>query len=319
MEVTIKFVDFWPGFNENNNYFTRLLSSKYKVTVIPTKSKEVPQLLFFSAFGDKHLDYDCLKIYYTGENDVPDFNECDYAISFHDIDFGGRHFRLPLYVTYPEYEAMKSLTYDVYRDFYVRDFCSVVVSNIGTSDDTRARIINTVRGYKEIASGGRWNNNVGGAVPDKQSFVEKYRFNLAFENSKVPGYVTEKIVQAFAAHTIPIYWGSGDVSREFNKDAFIDVSDYDSSESLLRAIATIDSDRDRYMKMLTAPKFVGEKYIDWDARMFDFLENIITHLERRMQYEGYARNLHYMKLSRRLIGHELAKRIGFRLYNRKHK
>lgn len=319
MEILIKFVDFWLGFDENNNYFTNLLSSKYQVTVIPSKSKDIPQVLFFSVFGDSHLDYDCLKIYYTGENDVPDFNECDYAISFHNIDFGDRHIRFPLYVIYPEYNAMKSLTYDINRDFYSRDFCSVVVSNITMSDDTRTRIIDVLQEYRELASGGKWKNNVGGPIVDKRSFVEQYRFNLACENSKVPGYVTEKIVQAFAAHTIPIYWGSSDVCREFNKEAFIDVSDYDSSESLLRFVSEIDSNRDRYMKMLTAPKFRDDKCIDWDSLMLDFFDNAITYKEKRIHYKGYVGNLHYMKLARRLFRMNFAQALGFRLYNRKHK
>ena len=46
---------------------------------------------------------------YTGENQVPDFNICDYAIGFHYIDFQDRYIRFPLYHFYQQdYElAMK--------------------------------------------------------------------------------------------------------------------------------------------------------------------------------------------------------------------
>lgn len=46
---------------------------------------------------------------YTGENQVPDFNICDYAIGFHYIYFQDRYIRFPLYHFYQQdYElAMK--------------------------------------------------------------------------------------------------------------------------------------------------------------------------------------------------------------------
>ncbi|CAK0823016.1 unnamed protein product, partial [Prorocentrum cordatum] len=51
--------------------------------------------------------------------------------------------------------------------------------------------------------------------------LRPYRFALVFENKLVPGYVTEKIVNAFLAGSIPIYWGSSAVLDVFNADAFI--------------------------------------------------------------------------------------------------
>ena len=37
----------------------------------------------------------------------------------------------------------------------------------------------------------------------------------------MPGYVTEKIVNAFLAGSIPIYWGSRAVLEIFNPESFI--------------------------------------------------------------------------------------------------
>lgn len=51
--------------------------------------------------------------------------------------------------------------------------------------------------------------------------LRPYRFALVFENKLVPGYVTEKIVNAFLAGCIPIYWGSRSVLDIFNPDSFI--------------------------------------------------------------------------------------------------
>ena len=41
------------------------------------------------------------------------------------------------------------------------------------------------------------------------------------ENSNVAGYVTEKIANAFMGSTVPIYYGTRDIFKLFNKDAFI--------------------------------------------------------------------------------------------------
>ena len=43
--------------------------------------------------------------------------------------------------------------------------------------------------------------------------LEPFRFAMAFENANVSGYVTEKIVNAFLAGAIPIYWGHPDVFK----------------------------------------------------------------------------------------------------------
>lgn len=104
-DITIKFVDFWSAFDIYDNKFVKALSAKHNVTVLPKESRENPDLLFFSRSGNaEHLKYgNCIKIYFTGENNVPDFNECDYALSFHHINFGARHLRYPLYMLYEPY------------------------------------------------------------------------------------------------------------------------------------------------------------------------------------------------------------------------
>ncbi|CAE7898972.1 fucT [Symbiodinium necroappetens] len=55
--------------------------------------------------------------------------------------------------------------------------------------------------------------------------LRPYTFALVFENKLVPGYVTEKIVNAFLAGCIPIYWGSRAVLDIFNPSSFIYAND----------------------------------------------------------------------------------------------
>ena len=73
--------------------------------------------------------------------------------------------------------------------------------------------------YKQVSSGGRFRNNIGGAVADKKAFQADHKFAIAFENTSYDGYCTEKLMEAFAAGTIPIYWGDPNVAKDFNPES----------------------------------------------------------------------------------------------------
>jgi hypothetical protein len=104
---------------------------------------------------------------------------------------------------------------------------SITVSNANRNPVFK-ELFEALSKYKRVNSGGRWMNNVGGPVADKMTFDRRHKFSIACENSASPGYTTEKLVQAFAAKTIPIYWGDPLVSRVFNTKAFINVNDFAS-------------------------------------------------------------------------------------------
>jgi len=57
----------------------------------------------------------------------------------------------------------------------------------------------------------------------KKDILAKYAFNLCPENGIHPGYVTEKIPEAFAAGCLPITFVDESVSVDFNPKAFINL------------------------------------------------------------------------------------------------
>jgi hypothetical protein len=286
--LSVKFIDFWNGFNPEDNYFIRLLRQKYEVSVLPSSDNAEPDLLFFSAFGFKHLRYECLKIYFTGENDVPDFNECDYAFSAHYLDFHGRSCRLPLYVVNGDYAKLREgkVLKIGEAEALSRPFCSVVVSNSRESCDPRRNvIIDTLSKNHEMAFGGSYRNNVGGKVADKKEFIAKYKFNLAPENSSVEGYTTEKLSEPLLSGTVPIYWGNPDAADDFNAASFINMTDFASINAAIRRIDEVDADRAMYMDMLNAPKLPNEAK-DWDSIAGEFLVKAIEAKKRPLECHG---------------------------------
>lgn len=78
------------------------------------------------------------------------------------------------------------------------------------------------------------------------------RFVLVMENSDVDFYVTEKILHAFLAGCVPIYWGTRTIFRIFNPKAFV-FFDMDDPQPALDHVARLETDPDLYLAMLREP------------------------------------------------------------------
>lgn len=207
-EIRIDVIDWWNQDFENN-YFIQFLSKRYRVT----RSKK-PDFLLCSCFGLDHFKFDCTKIFFTGENLTPDFNLYDYALGFDYIDFGERYLRYPLFLLYGS-SLKKAKLKHIFNPQAMLDrgFCSFVVSNGKNANPIREEFFDAMCQIDFVASGGGFRNNIGKRVKDKIKFLGQYKFNIAFENSQSSGYCTEKLIEAFAAQVVPIYWGDPSLSN----------------------------------------------------------------------------------------------------------
>jgi len=61
----------------------------------------------------------------------------------------------------------------------------------------------------------------------KVDALEPYIYNLCFENSVSPGYVTEKLIEAKVCGCVPIYYGYPLDEERYNKDSLINLFDND--------------------------------------------------------------------------------------------
>lgn len=249
--LKINFADFGK-IDPEKNWITDLLRTRYTVQI-----DDNPDYLFYSTGGQDHHRYDCIRIFYTGENLIPNFNYCDYAIGFHRLTFANRYFRFPLWALDSQgiQSALNQNFFKTEEEALNRGFCACVIGNSQQTDGARLAFFNCLNQYKKISSGGRWNNNVGGPVANKVDFQSHYKFSMAFENTQAEGYTTEKILDAYAGHSVPIYYGDPTVIQDFNPDSFINAHDFDSWDSLVNYIQKIDTDDRLYLKMLKAPVF----------------------------------------------------------------
>ncbi len=251
--VKINFADFWklqanPHPVEGNPIY-RLLKDHFRLEI-----SENPDFLIYSCFGRDFLKHDCVRIFYTGENVRPNYDECDYAVCF-DFPENERGYRLPLYRLYKEYpEVLGQRNIDIARALE-RKFCNFIYSNRGAQ--TRIDFFQKLCLYKTVDSAGKVQNNVGYRAADKIDFMRQYKFSIAFENSRYPGYTTEKILHAMAAGTVPIYWGNPRIAEDFNPKSFINCNDYKTLDAVVERVMEVDRDDALYAQYLEAPCFEG--------------------------------------------------------------
>ena len=233
-KIRCHFTDFWKGFNYKD--ILEVFLSEYELIL----DEKNPDYLFYSCFGMNHLKYDnCIKIFLSGENSIPDLNLCDYAVCLSDIQSGDRvsHFNLAYIWRYEPYHPDR----DTDR-LLNRKFCNFVYSNNWCADPMRERFFNALSKYKRVDAGGAFLNNMGGRVGDKRSFLKEYKFTIAIENSSLPGYSTEKILDPLLAQSLPIYWGDPNISSDYNPNSFVNLMDYNSLEEAVEEMDDEDED-----------------------------------------------------------------------------
>lgn len=289
MKLKINFVDFWPNFVPTDNYFYHLLSTKYDVEISAS-----PDILFYADFGNSKSSHEAQrKVYYTGENKRPNFDECDFAFSF-DYSDNPKNYRLPLWVLWINwFDVPHSEERDVSyltplnnltgprKASKKQKFCNFVFSN---HTGLRVPLLNEISMYEKVDSAGTLLNNMGQRIPGrgdqkpKVDFISDYRFTIAAENSSHPGYTTEKLLHPLSVGSIPIYWGSERANEDFNEDTFINVHQFDDLVEVVDLIEEIESNDSLYEKYVTAPVFPEGKIPDLlrpESVLTFFEENIL--------------------------------------------
>jgi len=257
LKVSIKFADWWTGENQLLDF----LSKRFDLTM-----SDNPDYLFYSGFGREFLKYRCIRIFYSAENVRPDFNECDYAFTY-DYLSSDRHYRLPWFRICNSYNRIKKPKNVDQIIPEKRKFCNFVYSN---EVAIRNRFFECLCAYKEIDAPGRCMTNMRPIGPHKTAgdsrdaanwedlkieFLKPYKFTIAFESMNQVGYITEKLIDAMAAHSIPIYFGDPLVIKDFNPKSFINCHDDADFDETIERIIEIDSNDELYYQMLSEPWF----------------------------------------------------------------
>lgn len=297
MTLKVAFVDFWPNFYPYGSDETlgKWLRSHFDFIVDDAN----PDIVFFSVFGNRHETYpNAIKVLYAAENfrsnyyyinskanlmnDDELFKVCDYAITNYFIE-DDRHTRLSA--------CMRKYGFDFFKDIKQqnvdgkKNFCLFVASN-GSQGQTEVRdeFFYQLSKYCLVHSLGSHLNNhkEGRTAPfdpiEYRNLISKYKFMICFENTNHPGYTSEKLIKAYEAGVVPIYWGNDKIGIDFNLNSMIHFNSLiDSMQSVLSRVKTMNEDWDWYEKTISEKPLTQSNLIELNKREQDLL-NLMTRI-----------------------------------------
>ena len=263
--LKIWFENFWGLFDKRDNFFTYVLSHKYKLIL----TNENPDIVIHGGPTDKYPN--SLQIYYSGE---PYFTEegSEYQLTSFYSD-KKNHFRIPLFLLYNydyyKHKIIPSLDYILNRSpsCYKEKFCTFLAQ--GGGNNPRKVFFDKLNKLERVDACGSYLNNspiVGGEPGttigsiNKINHLKNYCFTMAFENSeffsrdskKFIGYTTEKIFEPFIAGSVPIYWGNPLIELDFNVNSFIKVQDFKSLDETVDKVLEIYRSKRLYEEYISS-------------------------------------------------------------------
>ena len=115
-----------------------------------------------------------------------------------------------------------------------------------------------------------------GTVACKRDVMRFYKFAVVYENAVFPGYLTEKIFDAFFAGCVPLYLGAPDILKYIPAETFIDRRQFPSDEALYRHLTSM-SEKEYLERIKAIEEFVnGERMKPFSAGQF--IDTIVKHV-----------------------------------------
>jgi hypothetical protein len=260
-------VDFWEDAFDGDffEYFFKTALGDYERVTNPDEADVVIKSVFGNTPSDPKKT-----IMYIGENMRPSYMGYDYSLSFDYDDYDGRNCRLPLWYSRLEWEGFKYKTRkpnrlhhgyeelipintltsrrEVEDGIAKKHFCVLVANN---PEGLRINLYNTLSQYKQVEGFGNMFNRP--LVQSKFEIMPYYKFALCPENSIYEGYVTEKLIDAYAGGCVPLYSGTVSVSDDFNHKAFLNYRAFNSMTDFVSEVKYLDNNPQIYMDTYRQP------------------------------------------------------------------
>ena len=260
-ELKVRLLNQWYGANINN--FGIIKDIIEETHIIKITKQDDYDLVLDGAFGSEIYNNKAIKISYSGEAIPPKLEGYDLSLGF-DYFKSEHYVRLPLYYLY----FGDLISTDFKRNEECNPdkpyFACFLVSNAGRGDGAEARtqVCSSLSSYKPVVSGGVHLNNIGKIIPHEETyeFLSQCKFVIAYENNGTyPGYVTEKVFQAYFAGSIPLYYShpSGQQS-DLNPNAIISAQSFSTEREMINRIIEVDQDDQQYCKIWNSPIIIDK-------------------------------------------------------------
>jgi len=274
----VKFIGFWPGFDPFAYFVPLLRSHPFSfdVEVCHSGSCDIEIHSVFNGRRDRavrrarrrirrlstgrtHAKLDDaktwsskpLRVWFTGENVRPPVGKWDATLSFDADSWTSNNAYFPLWwQMFPElvgersgarpgivplsrFQPLETFMSNRHGQAGRRDlFACAIISN---PEPMRLRAIEALGQIGKVDVLGRV---VGRPIEDKFEVFSRYQFALCFENDLYPGYVTEKVFDAWGAGSIPLWWGI-DRGGYLDDRAFLNLAAHENIDSFVTEVAQV--------------------------------------------------------------------------------
>ena len=284
--MKIAYTSMWQNFNPQNNWFNEMFEEYYGQDDIEfSLNNSNADIVLSSVFGNPKFSAASKQIFYTGETRKDGYSENQILLGFDETNIDKKVFRLPhwyLYINWwgNKFNLLSGAAYDLDMDKLSRPlteeevsrvmsrekFCSIISSNnIPNRFDATLALTKI---DKVDAFGSQFGSRF---EQDKLDLISNYKFNICFENTLNPGYVTEKLLEAKIAGCIPIYWGDKKSEVDFNKKCFINYADFESVNDLATYINKLYNSKDAMEEIIAEPLFNSPPSL---AELYEFFDKV---------------------------------------------
>lgn len=250
-------IEIQSSLNEGGNpplltRFSRFSESKIKKQIDFSKARNVTNQ---QPYGGAPVN-----IFYSAENHRPPPGAWDAYLTFDTYDFSGKNAYFPLWwLTSTDLLGLNKSPF-LGRPLTIEElitkrrpdlsgrtrFCAVFA---GKAWPFRMHAINELTKIEKVDVFGDLSRN---QIATKSEIGGNYRFILCFENDVYPGYVTEKLPEAWATGAIPLYWGE-DRAKSFNEMSYINLNQMKSFSHFLDRVAHLNNDKVAWSHMASQP------------------------------------------------------------------
>jgi hypothetical protein len=84
-----------------------------------------------------------------------------------------------------------------------------------------------------------WKHRSPPRIDDKRTIIEPYQYHICPENTRENYYYSEKLIDAFMAKAIPVYYGCSGIGEHFNTDGMIL---FETCEEMLSKLSSLTPD-----------------------------------------------------------------------------
>lgn len=279
-KLKIKLIDFWPNARAEDTFFFKALAGSELslkelriYSVFPSRlittlggvgrilNNLRRRLLSRRLQAGKKIS-SVRNIWWTGENVRPPLEIAfDHFVSFDQDTYDGRNTYFPLFyleTLFPTKGGFERTGASVFlpsdltkprlqrpSQFTSRKFVCAFINN---PEPIRMAALRELEKYGQVDVYGKHTGNV---APSKAIVAKDYKYMLCFENDFYPGYVTEKLLDAYLCGTVPLYWGNLGRENHINQKSFINLADFASLEEFSKHVAGLTEEQ--YMKVFGEP------------------------------------------------------------------